>query len=194
MKSSLAMLFVVVAIVGTSSPFATARREQASGMLAGMTFAPDNVKLAKNGGLDSVSVGGKTVDSAQGYALSFALGKDFIPDNELTLRFNLEKGETPFGKTIECKPFAFGTDAYRAQHYKSGGQGSVGRGVTAVFVTCSKPSRGLQGSLTAMDKIAATIRFEKRSGSTVAGHIEMRLPDEMKTRLAGTFTAKLDGF
>lgn len=193
MKTSLAMLIVVVSIVLTSSPFAVAGREQVAGQLAGASFAPDNMTLTKNMGLDTVKVSGKTVDTAQGYALTFAVGKDFIPDNELTLRFNMNKGETPFGRTIECKAFSFGTAAYRAQHYKSTGEGSVGRGVTGVFVTCAKP-KGVSGNLTAMDNIAATVTFNKKIGNAVSGHIQLRLPDEMKTRITGTFTAKLEGF
>src|SRR5690242_1488095 len=99
MKSSVGLILMVAVIVMTCSPFAVARREQASGLLAGVTFNPDAVKLSKNSGLDTVTVGGKIIDSAQGYALSFAVGNDFIPSKELTLKFNLDRGSVPFGRT-----------------------------------------------------------------------------------------------
>lgn len=194
MKTSLAMLLVFAAIVGTSSPFAFAGRERLSGTLAGAGFQPDNVKLTRNSALDTVAVGGKTVDTAQGFVLDFAVGKEFIPDNELSLRFNLNKGEVPFGRTVRCQPHAFGTAGYRAQHYKETGPGSVSRGVTAIFVTSNRPAKGLSSSLTAMDKIDATISFDKRSGKSVSGTIRLRLEDAMKTTLSGSFTAKLVGF
>jgi len=194
MKSSVGLILMVAVIVMTCSPFAAARREQASGLLAGVTFNPDNVKLSKSSGLDSVRVGGKVVDTAQGYMLVFAVGNDFMPDKELTLRFNLDPGTSPFGRTIECKPFAFGTEAYRLQHYKQGGEGSVGRGVLAVFTNCDKPAKGVSGNQHASDRIAATVRFDKKAGGKVNGWIQLELPGEYKTRLSGSFTAKLDGF
>lgn len=197
MKISPAVV-AIVSIVGTASPYAfmsaSEAESEAAGLLAGAPFRPDNVKLSKNSGLDSVSVGGKKVDVAQGYSLVFSVGKEFIPDNELTLRFVLNRGETPFGRTIQCKPYEFGTAAFRQQHYKSEGEGSVGRGVTAVFVSCAKPASGLASSMHAMDKISATLIFDKRVGNTVSGTIQLRLEDAKKTRLSGAFTAKLEGF
>jgi hypothetical protein len=194
MKSSLALAPLLVAIVGTSSPFTFAPAKGLAGTLAGSGFQPDNVKLSKHQSLDSVSVGGKTVDTAQGYSLTFAVGKDFIPDNELAVRFNMDKGTMPFGKTISCKPFSFGTAEYRGQHYRSTGSGSVARGVTGVFVTCSKPAKGLDRHHIAMDEIEATIVFAKKSGNSVSGTIELRLSDPLKTKLSGPFTAVLENF
>lgn len=194
MKSSVGLILMVAVIVMTCSPFAVARREQVSGLLAGISFAPDNVKLSKNAGLDKVTVGGKVVDTAQGYTLIFAVGNDFMPDKELTLRFNLDKGVVPFGRTIDCKPFEFGTEGYRAQHYRQGGEGSVGRGVLAVFTNCDKPARGVRGNQHTMDRISATVKFDKKAGGKVDGWIQLELPNEFKTRLTGTFSAKLEGF
>jgi len=196
MKSYLAVAPLVLAIVGTSSPFTFSgpAPKSLSGSLAGAGFQPDNVKLTKHKSLDSVSVSGKTVDMAQGYSLTFAVGKDFIPDNELVVRFNLDKGSAPFGKTISCKPFSFATADYRAQHYRSTGSGSVARGVTGVFITCSKPAKGLDSHHIAMDLIDATITFSKKNGKTVTGTVDLRLSNALKTHLSGQFTATLEDF
>jgi hypothetical protein len=190
MKTSLAMLLVVAAIVTTNSPFAFAKHVETAGLLAGSTFRPEVVRLVKNASLDSVSAGGRVVDAAQGYLLSFT-GAD--GGNDLTLKFNLDKGLEPFGRVIECKPFASGSSEFQVQREK-GGQGSVGRGLTGVFVTCSHPASGLSGNAHAYDRIEATLKFERRANGKVMGTISLRLADELKTQLSGTFSAKLEGF
>lgn len=177
--ASLMLGLAVAASAGSGEP---------AGALAGRPFAAKAVEL-RSLGLNTVKVGGKIEDKAQAYVLEFKGTDEFMPDASMEVWFTVDVGTSLQNLKLTCRPVKFGTDAYRQQHYKSGGS-SVGRGISGVFYRL--PSSGRSAiSEHQNEEISAVVQFGKSQGGWIAGAIDLRLPADKKTYLRGSFTAKI---
>lgn len=173
-----------LAVSGLLAVSANSGQSLPSGTLAGQRFTARAVEL-RDLGTNHVKVDGKVVDRAQAYILAFKGADEFMPDEAIEVWFSTDVGKKLEGSKIVCKSVKFGTDPYRAQHYKPTGGGSVARGVTGVF--WNRP--GVSDHVS--DEIAATLQFGAKKGGWIAGSIDLQLPAKAKTRLRGSFKAKI---
>lgn len=169
---------------GGSAP---ADANAASGTLRGQPFKAAAVELRVLG-LNSVKVEGKVQDRAQAYVLEFKDRDVFMADNTLEVWFATDVGRSIEDSQVVCAPVEFGTEAYRKQHYRSGGS-SVARGITGVFATVKRA--GSSDTAMVSDRISATLRFGKKSGGWIPGTITLTLPKEHRTAFQGTFRARI---
>ena len=191
MKGRIAIVALVLAVVAQASLWEDSAKppipnKPASGMLHGKPFAPRFVTLKKLG-FNTAGQSGRVEDRAQAYILEFASDDDLFPSLELSVWFSTNPGENLVGKSMNMKPFAFGTPEYRKQLYGNRTGALVPRGVTAIFTSSAKPSVSEQYS----DRFSLQLTFTKRTGRSIQGKVNLTLPDKAKSRLMGNFTAAI---
>ncbi len=104
-------------------------------------------------------------------------GKEFFADLEVIIFLFLPKGEVPSGKT-------FIVSADPAQN----------RNNPHIHIHWKETGKNLPQFQMFMDNYTMRLTFGQEQGDTLPGTIELALPDETKSHIAGTFTAEIKGF
>jgi hypothetical protein len=110
--------------------------------------------------------------SLQSGVLELRQGADFFPDHAFRIFLFLKAGERPDGKTIVMtgEPFS-GPHVHLA--YKVQGRNIP---ETEIF----------------MSKYVMRLEFGRRQGNTIAGKLDLRLPEGTQSFVAGTFEAEIE--
>jgi hypothetical protein len=182
-----AALLVTVTVGQSAGPAGSS-----TGSVDGRGFRPTEVKLKKLG-VNSASMSGKVLDEAQAYILEFRTGRDFFPDQAIEIWFAIDKGASLQNRQIVCKPFKFGTEGYRKQHYIPTKSACVARGITGVNFGARRGTESMPNMEMVNEEISCVLTFGRSQGQRIAGTVELKLPNHPKTWLKGAFVADLSG-
>jgi hypothetical protein len=107
--------------------------------------------------------------------LTLGMGKDVTSDLQVRLLLPGASWEAPAGK-----------------HYKA--PGTAAAPAPQVMLLWREPGAAAPAEQTFTDKYTLSLEFGQEKDGRLPGKISLRLPDEAKTRIAGTFDADIRGF
>lgn len=104
--------------------------------------------------------------------LTLRQGEDFFPDRALTIFLFLEEGESPEGKSFEISPEG------------------PGAGKPHIHMKWREAGKDVPETKIMMKNYAMRLEFGQARDGAFPGKLYLCLPDEEKSVVAGTFTAK----
>ncbi len=158
-----------------------------TGTILGEPFGAPFARLKKMQPAEA-KLSGKVTDRAQSYEIAFHVENEFVPDNEISIWFNLEVNQPIEGLNLNWKATKFGTEEHRLQSFPVKRPASVGRGITTVFVR--REVRGKSKMESYSDQISATIKLGNIKNGRIPGKIVLRLPGR-DGAIQGSFLAQV---
>ena len=104
--------------------------------------------------------------------LTLRQGKDFFPDLAVTIFLFLKKGDKLEGKTYNIS----------SDH---------GFGAPHIHMAWKEGGKGVPETKIFMKEYAMRLQFKEKQNKLLPGNIFLSLPDDSKSFVAGTFTAKV---
>lgn len=166
---------------------ATTPKPTVTGTILGEPFGAPFARLKKMQTAEA-KISGKVTDRAQSYEIAFYVENEFVPDNEISIWFNLEMNQPIEGLNLNWRATKFGTPEHSLQSFPVKKPASVGRGITTIFVR--REVRGKSKMESYSDQISATIKLGNIKNGRIPGKVVLRLPGR-DGAIQGSFLAQV---